>query len=244
MGGLEANTHYFYRAFAVNSAGEGYGELREFKTPHLFGLMTDERDGRVYHTIRIGEQVWMADNLKFGEMIDSTELPTDNEIVEKYCYNNDPGLAEAFGGLYKWHEAMNYQLEEGSQGICPDGWHIPTDLEWKILEVTIGLPEEFANNVDMRGGVEGGRLKAPLFDFWFEPNAEATNETGFSAMGAGEMSADGYFQGLGAYTVFWTSSIAEEPEVWFRALSHDHGGIYRGVAGDILVLSVRCIQDQ
>jgi uncharacterized protein (TIGR02145 family) len=164
-------------------------------------------------------------------------------VVEKYCYNNDPGLAEAFGGLYKWNEAMNYQLEEGSQGICPDGWHIPTDLEWKILEVNVGLIEDLVHNEDWRGTVEGGRLKAPLFDFWFEPNAEATNESGFSAMGAGEMSANGYFQGLGAYTAFWTSSFAD-PGVWFRFLSHDSGGIYRGVEGEILVFSVRCIQDQ
>ncbi len=90
-------------------------------------------DGNVYTTTQIGEQCWMAENLNVGTMIDSISLPTDNGYIEKWCYNDDPANCETYGALYSWNEMMQYDTLIASQGICPNGWHIPTINDWDIL---------------------------------------------------------------------------------------------------------------
>ena len=129
---------------------------------------TDPRDGQTYNSVQIGTQCWMAENLNIGEMINGSEEMTDNGVIEKYCYDNDPANCETYGGLYQWNEMMEYTTTPGVQGICPTDWHLPSDGEWTTL-------------TDFLGGesVAGGKMKETGTVHWRTPNIGATNESGF-----------------------------------------------------------------
>lgn len=90
-------------------------------------------DGNEYNTVLIGNQCWMKETLKKGTMINSEDEMEDNSIIEKYCYDNNPINCETNGALYQWNEIMQYSATEGTQGICPSGWHIPSIDEWEDL---------------------------------------------------------------------------------------------------------------
>lgn len=100
-------------------------------------------EGQTYHTVLIGSQCWMRENLNVGTMIDgpsiqTTGKQTNNQIIEKYCYDNDATNCATYGGLYEWNEAMQYITTPGARGICPEGWHIPTSTEFQTLITTVG----------------------------------------------------------------------------------------------------------
>jgi uncharacterized protein (TIGR02145 family) len=236
--GLSPATRYFIRAYAVNIAGVGYGDQKEFSTPNEFGELQDGRDGKVYATIQIGDQNWMAQNLNIGEMIEGIIEMTDDGIIQKYCYENDPVNGDVFGGLYTWGEMINYNLES-TQGICPEGWHIPSEEEWRQLEFHLGMSEDDLQLQGWRGEGIGNLLKVHGNEFWNEPNNGANNGSGFSARGAGLGNGNGEFWVLRVYTGFWTS----HPDMWSRGLSNTENGIERiwRQPGDRL--SVRCVQD-
>jgi hypothetical protein len=107
-------------------------ELQDFLIKDS-GNFTDFRDGQKYQWIRIGDQIWMDENLNYGSMIDADEEFKNNQIIEKKCFNNSLEECYKKGGNYNWYEAMNYSKEEGSIGICPEGWHIPSRNEWESL---------------------------------------------------------------------------------------------------------------
>jgi hypothetical protein len=94
--------------------------------------------GQTYSVISIGTQCWMAENLNIGTWISLVDDQTDNDIIEKYCYDDDPYFCDIYGGLYQWNEAMQYVTTEGTQGICPTDWHLPTDEEWTTLTDFLG----------------------------------------------------------------------------------------------------------
>ena len=94
---------------------------------------TDIRDGKSYPTVQIGTQCWMAANLNYGSILNSSQVQNDNCISEKYCYNDVTGNCTKYGGLYQWDEMMKYDDTPAGQGLCPPGWHVPTDSEWTIL---------------------------------------------------------------------------------------------------------------
>ncbi|MEA3479507.1 MAG: FISUMP domain-containing protein [Bacteroidota bacterium] len=104
------------------------------ETLRCTGTPTVNYEGQVYNTVQIFNQCWLKENLNVGTMIQGTEEMTNNGIVEKYCYLNFTSYCEMYGGLYQWHEMMGYDTISGSQGICPTGWHIPSDEECKVLE--------------------------------------------------------------------------------------------------------------
>jgi uncharacterized protein (TIGR02145 family) len=95
--------------------------------------LTDIRDNKVYPTVQIGLQCWMATNLNHGIIINSPQLQYDNCVSEKYCYNNLNSNCSSYGGLYRWDELMQYDDTPSNQGMCPPGWHIPTESEWTTL---------------------------------------------------------------------------------------------------------------
>lgn len=133
-------------------------------------MPTIEYEGQIYNTVQIGDQCWLKENLNVGIRIDSEGgsigfLQTDNGIIEKYCYDNDPNNCEAFGGLYEWSEAMQYKVIEGEQGICPDGWHIPTKAEFEELRLTVNSNSNSLKKVGQGSGF-----------------GEGTDESGFSAI--------------------------------------------------------------
>jgi uncharacterized protein (TIGR02145 family) len=99
---------------------------------HCGDSLLDIRDGRIYATVQIGTQCWMAQNINYGTMIIGKDQ-TNNDIPEKFCYGNDTINCLTYGGLYQWGEMMYYSQIPGSKGICPEGWHIPTNEEYNIL---------------------------------------------------------------------------------------------------------------
>jgi uncharacterized protein (TIGR02145 family) len=238
LGDLTPATAYVVRAYAKNIAGVAYGEQVGFSTPNEFGELHDERDGRVYATILIGEQNWMAQNLNYGNLIDGTVAMSDDQIINKYCYEDNAEIGDIYGGLYTWGEMMNYNLET-VQGICPDGWHVPSEDDWRQLELHLGMSENDLLEGGWRGEGLGGKLKVPGTEYWDEPNTSANNETGFSALGAGMGNTSGNFFVLRLYTGFWTS----HPDMWARELANTEGGINRVWKQPGDRLSVRCMED-
>jgi uncharacterized protein (TIGR02145 family) len=139
----------------VNSVDVSYGNEVSFTTDFLCGTnFLDRRDDQSYWTVKIGNQCWFAENLNVGTMIDSLSEQKNNAILEKYCYRNFESNCNLYGGLYQWDEMMQYTTIESSRGLCPVGWHVPSDTEWKILEMQLGMSETEANKTGWRGTTE------------------------------------------------------------------------------------------
>ena len=211
------------------------------------GLLLDTRDNQTYKTVTIGTQTWMAENLNFGTMINSTtstDNQTDNDIIEKYCYSNDGANCTTYGGLYQWDEMMQYVTTEGTQGVCPTGWHLPTDTEWKTLEMELGMTQSQADGTGKRGTDQGSQLAGnePL---WTNGNLDqngAFGSSGFTALPGGDRFTSGSFvnQSIDAY--FWSSSESGG-NAWFRDLIYYSPKVYRYDFSKSLGFSVRCVQD-
>ena len=204
---------------------------------------TDPRNEQTYETVQIGDQCWMAENLNIGEMINGTEEMTDNGVIEKYCYDNDPVNCETYGGLYQWDEMMEYTTTPVMQGICPSGWHVPTDDEWKILEGTVDsqypVGDPIWNNTGSRGYDAGKNLKSTIG--W---NLNTGTDTfGFTALPAGYRKLEGSFNFLGDYCGFWSSSEHDTSNAWGRALYYIGDGVGRDNDSKSYGFSSRCVQD-
>jgi uncharacterized protein (TIGR02145 family) len=244
MTGLDSYTIYFVRAYAINAAGVQYGNELEFRTAFNCGTrLMDERDGKTYLTVQIGEQCWMAENLNVGTMTPGASDQADNGVIEKYCYGDDPGNCDLYGGIYQWNEMMQYTTIESTRGVCPDGWHLPSDFEWKLLEMALGMSQESADSTGWRGTNEGGKLKAAGTAYWDAPNAGATNESLFTALPAGGRNSSGNFEALGYYADFWTSTLIIDQQSWYRYLDADESRIYRVDGFQPYGTSVRCVKD-
>jgi uncharacterized protein (TIGR02145 family) len=235
---LVPSTKYYVRAYATNSVGTAYGAQVNFAThgQPCPGIPTVTYEGQIYNTVLLGTQCWMAENLNVGTKINSTccwQQQTDNGIIEKYCYNNDDANCAIYGGLYEWTEAMQYVTAQGAQGICPDGWHVPTDGEWTILTNYLGGES-----------VAGGKMKEPGFAHWYSPNTGATNESGFTCLPAGvRYDYDGSFYYLGVQGFFWSSSQDGISYAWSRSLDYYYAYVYRSYDYKEYGFSVRCLKD-
>ena len=153
------------------------------KVPSFPDCGTVEYGGRTYHTVMIGRQCWLRENLAIGQTIAANLEAKDNAVTEKYAPGNDAALLPEYGGLYPWREYGGYDMTKMAppvQGICPPGFHIPSETEWYSLISFLGGE-----------GLAGGKLKEAGFSYWNEPNSGASNESGFSARGAGIRNADG-----------------------------------------------------
>ena len=252
---LELKTIYYVKAFAVNSTGLAYGNEVKFRTNDY--PLTDI-DGNVYPTVIIGEQTWMARNLEVTRYPDGTDIPFipqdewwDSLRVNEqgYCYyNNLSSYGKTLGALYSWSAAVYGQDSIDPelfpiQGVCPDGWHLPSDGDWKELEMFLGMTDLTADSTGWRGNV-GGKLKSTGIESWLIPNKGATNETRFSALAAGDRFPKGDFNNLHFSTFFWTSSNYNENNAWARALGYYVTTVYRGHQ-DLkeFGFSVRCVRD-
>jgi len=223
-----------------------------------YGSVSD-MEGNTYGTIEIGTQVWMAENLKVTQYPDGnpiTQISDEagwNDMtpdVQAYCwYNNQAEYSDTSGVLYTWAAAMNGALSSetipsGVQGVCPDGWHIPSDAEWKILEVFLGMSEADADNYDWRGSDEGAQLKERGFSNWAIPNTGASNSSGFTAVPGGFRSAKGLFYGIDQSAAYWTSNEEEGTDkAWYRTLNFDKEQVYRQYHDMRIGFSVRCVKD-
>ncbi len=112
--------------------------------------------------IQIGTQFWARKSVNVGTMINGTANPTNegaSQVVQKYCFNNSEANCTAYGAIYQWSEMMNYSTVEGSQGICPTGAHVPSDNDWKILEVYLGMTQAQADATGYRGTDQGTQMR-------------------------------------------------------------------------------------
>jgi uncharacterized protein (TIGR02145 family) len=153
------------------------------------GTPTVTYAGKIYNTVQIGSQCWLKENLDVGTMIDSMANASNNGIIEKYCYRNNPANCTIYGGLYQWKEAMQYDTIEGAQGICPTGWHIPDTTDFITLGTTVNLDDNALKAIGQGTGAGAG-----------------TNTSGFSGLLAGYRSDGGGFFDLGSYATFWSST--------------------------------------
>ena len=206
ISGLMPNTTYYVRAYAINSSGTGYGNQRSFKTDPDGGTVTDI-DGNVYKTVKIGDQVWMAENLKVTHYPDGTPIPNGAGVDRYYdnddfwfVYNDNLSYEDSYGLLYTWSAATNgaaasSSIPSGVQGVCPSGWHLPSNAEYEQL-------------IDFLGGesVAGGKLKEAGYSHWDSPNTGATNESGFTFLGTGYKDVYGDFRVLRQWGYAWTAS--------------------------------------
>ncbi|HDS01520.1 MAG TPA: hypothetical protein ENO07_05815, partial [candidate division Zixibacteria bacterium] len=178
-------------------------------------------DGNVYQTVLIGDQCWMMENLKVTHYRNGDPIPevTDGGSwgmlsTGAYCnYDNNESYVAVYGRLYNWYAAAD------SRNIAPDGWHVPSDAEWKQLEMYLGMSQADADATGWRGTDEGGKLKEADTTHWQSPNNGATNESGFTALPGGYRSSSGrfYFEHFDAF--FWTQTDYDILTVWYRYLN-------------------------
>jgi len=208
------------------------------------GTVTDI-DGNVYQTIKIGEQWWMVENLKVthyrnGDPI--THAPDNGAwggiTVGAFCnYDNNEDHVAAYGRLYNWYAV------DDSRNIAPEGWHVPTDEEWKQLEINLGMSLAEAIADGWRGTDEGGKLKEAGTAHWVSPNDGATNESGLTALPGGYRYGSGFFYKLGEEGSFWSSTVYDSYSGWFHSVSYNSPQIFRSIGALENGYSVRCVRD-
>ncbi len=235
--------------------GKKYVEVVENDTNFKCGSNSiQDIDGNWYQTVAINKQCWMKGNLKVTHYSDSTPIPhvveqekwdTLKNTEKAYCWhNNDSAQYEYTGALYTWSAAMNGATSSntnpsGIQGVCPDGWHLPSDSEWKELEMFLGMTQNEANSTIWRGTNEGSKLKSK--NGWGE-GYNGTNESGFSALPAGDRRDNGDFTG-GTGVYFWTSTEKYSDRAWFRLLGNYKPSLIARNFGFLKTngFSVRCV---
>ena len=192
-------------------------------------------DGNEYATVIIGNQVWMAENLKVSKYRDGSAIPTghsDNDWMNLSTgaysvYDNTESNADTYGYLYNWYAV------DDSRNIAPAGWHVATDAEWTTL-------------TDYLGGtsVAGGKMKETGTSHWNSPNTGATNESGFTAFPGGYRNYyDGNYLNIGSYGYFWSSSENDSNYAWKRKLNYNDSEVNRYYGSKRFGFSVRCVRD-
>jgi len=250
--GLTASTTYYVRAYATNGVGTAYGNEVSFITTAIpsftcgTSTVTDV-DGNSYNTIQIGNQCWTQSNLKVSKYRNGDSVPTglsntawENTTAGAYAiYNNNPVNDGLYGKLY------NHYAVTDSRGLCPTGWHVPTDGEWTQLVMYLDANAVVCNNC-AQSGIAGGALKStstqPTPGGWNQPNGGATNSSGFTAGPGGFRYPQGIFATVGNNGYWWSSSLSWS-SAWFRSLNYGSGEIHQIIAAPANGLSVRCLRD-
>ncbi|MDA3867415.1 MAG: FISUMP domain-containing protein [Salinivirgaceae bacterium] len=242
LSNLIPGTTYYVRAYAVNSQGTSYGEGKIFGS----SILTDI-DGNTYEVVQIGTQVWMAENLKTTTYKDGTsiDLVTDNTAWENNTtgayswYNNDEATyADTYGALYNW-----YAVNTGN--LCPSGWHVPTDEEWKTLEIELGMSQAEADDAGYRGTNEGSKLagNAGLWNYGNLENDSEFGSSGFTALPGGARNYDGTFDGVVNNGGWWSATEDYADGARRRTLVYNLSSVFRGNYYKGSGFSVRCLRD-
>jgi uncharacterized protein (TIGR02145 family) len=257
---INFNTIYYWKVVAIDGDGnETSGEVWSFKTTSdssIIGTLSDI-DGNTYRTITIGNQTWMEENIRTTRYADGTFIPLvtdntkwtdfdDNNTDKGYCwYNNDSArYANTYGALYNFAAATNSDSSSsiiGAQGVCPSGWHLPSDQEWKVLEMYIGMSQAEADTMDWRGTNEGTLLKAT--NRW-KNDGNGSDNHGFSALPGGSRTCiDGSYDYNGNTGYWWSSSESSNSTAYLRILESIYPEIRRVIYYKSYGFSVRCIKD-
>lgn len=250
LSNLTPGTAYIVRAYARNPAGVAYGNeviLTTEKAPEPEETVTDI-DGNVYHTIKIGEQTWMTENLKVTRYADGTSIPHvtddatwgalgDNDTDAAWCYYNNGD--NTYGVLYTWAAAKG--------NICPAGWHVPTDAEWKQLEMNLGMDQAAADGTGWRGVSEGSKLGGNA-DLWAAGNLKNFDQFGSSGFlmlpGGFRSAANGAFSGAGGEARWWSGTVeGDDTKAWRRRIASGDRRIARIADAKSNGCSIRLIKD-
>ena len=224
----------------------------------LLGSVLVDIDGNNYPVVKIGNQIWMKENLRVRRYNNGTAILFDASggsdgngsdftwggltygAHTLYAHDSTatPSNLTKYGYLYNWYAAKGISTageiaNTDTLNICPTGWHVPTDAEWTTLTTDLGGESE-----------AGGKMKSVGTAYWNSPNTGATNETGFSALPGGSRSSDGSFDGISYYAFFWSATEIVSNVAWNRNLDHDNGNVYRDSSINKSVgASVRCLRD-
>jgi uncharacterized protein (TIGR02145 family) len=196
-------------------------------------------EGNSYKVVKIGTQVWMAENLKTAKYNDGTKIPNVTDKTQwsnltsgAWCYyDNNVANNAKYGKLYNWYAVS--KTTNGNKNVCPTGWHVPTDAEWTVL-------------TDYLGGesVAGDKLKEVGRRSWIRPNTDCTNESLFTGLPGGGRYDGGRYADIGYYGIWWSSTENGSSDAWFRYLINCNGTSYR-IFGKPKRngFSVRCLRD-
>jgi uncharacterized protein (TIGR02145 family) len=226
-----------YVTSAVDSVVfEGLSSSQGSSSSQTPNTMTDSRDGKVYKTVVIGTQTWMAENLNYGSYLANNNRSSQyQEGAQKFCYDNNTANCDGEGGLYQWHTAMDFdkscatasclsQINATHQGICPVGWHMPKQTEWDALSTALG-------------GTSRAGMKMKNTNFGGD------NSSGFSALGAGYRYYFGSFSYRGSGAYFWVVEEYDAGYGRFRYLYSSRGDLRRDLDRKSGGFSVRCVRN-
>lgn len=212
-----------------------------WSTKFLYGWLADSRDGRLYRTVKIGSQTWMAENLNYAGA--------------GVCYNGSTDSCSKYGRWYTWLEVMagsssSRANPSGVKGICPEGWHVPSDAEWKALEVAVGMTTDEAALRGARGTTEGTKLKSSSgWDdcSWCDSaNGNGTDAYGFRVLPAGNIwdaASNSSGGGAGINAHFWSAFELDASDAWDRSFDRSTNLVDRYDDDKGWGFSLRCRQD-
>lgn len=242
--GLVPGATYYLRAYATNAGGTAYGSTMVFGA--ISDTFTDSRDGNVYHAIQIGDQIWMTENLRF--LPEVTGPGTVSYYEPEYYVYGYMGTSvdearsteeyQTYGVLYNWPAAM---------ASVPEGWHLPSDQEWKTLEMTLGMTQEEADGLMFRGANQGAAL-AGNKSLWFQD--ALTGDPAFGSSGFDALPAGGFygitneFSGRSEFAHIWCSDQGSQTVTYYRGVDYMTARVWRSDYGDKCNgFQVRCVRD-
>jgi uncharacterized protein (TIGR02145 family) len=203
-----------------------------------YGSMTDQ-EGNVYKTIVIGTQEWMAENLNTSVYRNGDAIPTNLDDATWAAttsgawayYNNDASYACPYGKLYNWFTCVD------ARGLCPVGWHVPSDAEWTVLTDFLGGESDAGGKMKSTGTIEA------TTGLWGVPNSGATNNSGFSGVAAGYRGSDGEYPNIGLISGFWGATEVGSITAWRALLQFNNENADAGDENTLTGFSVRCLRD-
>ena len=251
---LQAGTTYYVRAYATNSDGTAYGEEKSFKTKPCESTVTDY-DKNTYNTVVLGNQCWMKENLKTTRYADGTAIgsgsTTSYDVAYWYYPSNNSSNKATYGLLYNWKAVMRNNSSSsanpsGVQGICPNGWHVPSDAEWTQLTDYVSSKSQYQCNNNSSSIAKA--LASATTEWSSSTNTCAVgntpsnnNATGFGALPAGYYR--GSYYDFGFYANFWSATEYDRYDAYGRNLGYDNADVYRDYDGENYGFSVRCLRD-
>ncbi|MCQ2280111.1 MAG: fibrobacter succinogenes major paralogous domain-containing protein, partial [Bacteroidales bacterium] len=244
INGLVVNTTYYVRAYAINATDTAYGDIKTITTVACPSTVTDI-DGNTYNTVIIGTQCWMKENLRTTKKPNGSTIPSG-------IWAPGSNSVTTYGRLYSWTTVMNgapssNATPSGVQGICPTGWHVPSDNEWKQMEMAVGMSQSDANNTGYRGNIAAklcgntGWNSSTNANAAGNLNAPDRNSTGFSALPAGYYVSS--YLGFGSDAFFWSATEYSSTDAYCRVLCNIKAGVLRRGNSKTHGFSVRCVRD-
>lgn len=256
--GLSELTTYYVRAYATDGVATAYGDQQTFTTvanpdgqPCPGTSTLTDVDGNTYNTVLIGTQCWMKENLRTTRYADNTPIALGNEasydVAYRYYPNNSSNNVTTYGYLYNWKAVMHNSSSSNSnpsgvQGICPTGWHVPSDAEWIQLTNYVNSQSSYQCRYPGSGYIAkvlasqtGWSSSTGTCDVGNTPSSN--NATGFSALPAG------YGSDLGSGTAFWSATRTDSTNALIHSLRNNDARVYRGYCRMLGSYSVRCLRD-